>query len=125
MDLAYDELPADVEIVENAQGALRRRARSETSGWGSVPGTTPELARVACLTYFYVRVAMDRVGAALPRFEPPDHDAETIVMGSLAERRRSGLLVEERRQRQDFEKDLVRLPGFYSHGLTREQYERE
>ncbi|MCO6007453.1 hypothetical protein NE236_20965 [Actinoallomurus purpureus] len=161
MDMAYSELPDDVEIVENAQGRFEPRSAERDVRIG-VPKTTPEAARVACLTYLNVRAAMDRVGAAvrgtsayppthytreqyeracdelglirLPdsvcqslgdvRFEPPEHDAETIIIGSLAQRRRSGLLAEERRQRRDFEKDLVRLPGFYSHGLTREQYEK-
>ncbi|GAA4639690.1 hypothetical protein GCM10023196_102320 [Actinoallomurus vinaceus] len=161
MDMAYSELPDDVEIVANEQGRFEPRSAERDVRIG-VPRTTPESARVACLTYLNVRAAMDRAGAALRgagtyppsqytreqyeracdelglmrlpdsvcrssgdvRFEPPEHDAETIVIGSLAQRRRWGLLAEERRQRQDFEKDLVRLPGFYSHGLTREQYEK-
>jgi hypothetical protein len=55
-------------------------------------------------------------------FEAPRHDAETVVIGSLAMYRRAGMDAEVRRQGELFEKKLNQLPGF--RGLSREQYER-
>ncbi|MFB9836587.1 hypothetical protein [Actinoallomurus acaciae] len=43
----------------------------------------------------------------MPRFEAPGHDAETIVIGSLAMYRRAGMSAEEARQRKDFEVEIV------------------
>lgn len=86
---------------------------------------TREQYERACDVLGAVRLP-DSVCATLrnKRFEPPEHDAETIVTCGLATRRSWGLLAEERQLRQVFEKDLVRLPGFFSSGLSREQYEK-
>lgn len=54
-------------------------------------------------------------------FEPPRHDAETIVTGSLAVRRCFGIVDDERRQYRNFGRDLANRPWF--NGLSRGRYE--
>jgi hypothetical protein len=152
VDLAYSALPDDVEIVENERGQFETRS-SDRDVRIARPQPTPELTRVACLTYLNVRAVMERIDVDLgmtreqyeracdlvgvmrlpdvvcatmrkKRFEAPEHDAETIVTCELAKRRSSGIFAEDRRQRRDFAADLELLPGFSVRGLSREQYEK-
>jgi hypothetical protein len=64
VDMAYSELPGDVEIVENDEGRFGPRS-SEREVPSGVRQATPELACLVCLTYLNVWAAMARAGAAL------------------------------------------------------------